>query len=56
MTSPVLVGDTLYGLSHGNKRLFFALDAETGATPANEPAASGRKRIDLGRGRSASCA
>ena len=32
MSSPVLVGDTLYGFSHRNKGQFFALDARTGRT------------------------
>jgi outer membrane protein assembly factor BamB len=32
MSSPVVVGDTLYGLSHRNKGMFFAMDAATGKT------------------------
>ena len=37
MSSPVLVGDTLYGLSHRNKGMFFALDAATGKTRWTSP-------------------
>jgi outer membrane protein assembly factor BamB len=32
MSSPVVVSDTLYGLSHRNKGMFFAMDAATGKT------------------------
>jgi outer membrane protein assembly factor BamB len=32
MSSPVLVGDTLYGMSNRNRGHFFALDARTGKT------------------------
>jgi outer membrane protein assembly factor BamB len=32
MSSPVLIGDSLYGLSHLNKGQFFCLDARTGQT------------------------
>jgi outer membrane protein assembly factor BamB len=32
MTNAVVVGDTLYGLSHKNSGQFFALDARTGKT------------------------
>jgi outer membrane protein assembly factor BamB len=37
MSSPVIVGDTLYGLSHRNKGMFFALDAATGKTRWTSP-------------------
>ena len=37
MSSPVLVGDTLYGLTSRNKGQFFALDAKTGATRWTSP-------------------
>jgi outer membrane protein assembly factor BamB len=32
MANPVIVGDTLYGMSHKNSGQFFALDARTGRT------------------------
>jgi outer membrane protein assembly factor BamB len=32
MSTPVLVGDVLYGLSHKKKGQFFAVDAKTGKT------------------------
>jgi outer membrane protein assembly factor BamB len=41
MSSPVLVGDTLYGLSHRNKGMFFALDAATGKTRWTSPPRQG---------------
>jgi len=37
MTSPVVVGDTVYGLTNRNKGQFFALDAKTGATRWTSP-------------------
>ncbi len=37
MSSPVVVGDTLYGLTSRNKGQFFALDVKTGATRWTSP-------------------
>jgi outer membrane protein assembly factor BamB len=37
MNSPVVVGDTIYGLTSRNKGQFFALDARTGATRWTSP-------------------
>jgi outer membrane protein assembly factor BamB len=37
MNSPVVVGDTVYGLTSRNKGQFFALDAKTGATRWTSP-------------------
>lgn len=37
MNSPVVVGDTLYGLTSRNKGQFFALDAQSGATRWTSP-------------------
>ena len=37
MNSPVVVGDTVYGLTNRNKGQFFALDAKTGATRWTSP-------------------
>ncbi len=37
MSSPVVVGDTVYGLTSRNKGQFFALDAKTGATRWTSP-------------------
>jgi outer membrane protein assembly factor BamB len=37
MSSPVVVGDTVYGLTSRNKGQFFALDATTGATRWTSP-------------------
>jgi outer membrane protein assembly factor BamB len=37
MSSPVIVGDTVYGLTHRNKGQFFALDAATGRTRWTSP-------------------
>jgi outer membrane protein assembly factor BamB len=41
MSSPVVEGDTLYGLSHRNKGMFFALDAATGKTRWTSPPRQG---------------
>jgi outer membrane protein assembly factor BamB len=37
MSSPVVVGDTVYGFTHRNKGQFFALDAATGKTRWTSP-------------------
>ena len=37
MSSPVVVGDTVYGLTNRNKGQFFALDVKTGATRWTSP-------------------
>jgi len=37
MNSPVVVGDTVYGLTNRNKGQFFAIDAKTGATRWTSP-------------------
>jgi outer membrane protein assembly factor BamB len=37
MSSPVVVGDTLYGFTHRNKGQFFALDLKTGKTRWTSP-------------------
>lgn len=37
MSSPVVVGDTVYGLTHRNKGQFFAIDAATGRTRWTSP-------------------
>jgi outer membrane protein assembly factor BamB len=37
MNSPVVVGDTVYGLTNRNKGQFFALDVKTGATRWTSP-------------------
>jgi hypothetical protein len=37
MNSPVVVGDTVYGMTNRNKGQFFALDAKTGATRWTSP-------------------
>ena len=37
MSSPVVVGDTVYGFTHRNKGQFFALDVKTGATRWTSP-------------------
>ncbi len=37
MSSPVVVGDTVYGLTSRNKGQFFALDVKTGATRWTSP-------------------
>jgi outer membrane protein assembly factor BamB len=41
MSSPVIDGDTLYGLSHRNKGMFFAMDAATGKTHWTSPPRQG---------------
>ena len=51
MSSPVVVGDTVYGLTNRNKGQFFALDVETGKTRWTEPAAPVGERVDHGRER-----
>ena len=43
MTNPVVVTDALFGLSKRRRGQFFALDADTGATPVARTAASGRE-------------
>jgi outer membrane protein assembly factor BamB len=37
MSSPVVVGTTVYGLTHRNKGQFFAVDAATGRTRWTSP-------------------
>jgi outer membrane protein assembly factor BamB len=37
MSSPIVVGDTVYGLTHRNKGQFFALDVATGKTRWTSP-------------------
>ena len=51
MSSPVVVGDTVYGFTNRNKGQFFALDVATGKTRWTEPAAPGGERVDHGRRR-----
>jgi outer membrane protein assembly factor BamB len=41
MSSPVVVGDTVYGLTHRNKGQFFALDAATGRPRWTSPPRQG---------------
>jgi outer membrane protein assembly factor BamB len=50
MSSPVLVGDTLYGLSHRNKGMFFALDAATGKTRWTSPPRQGENAAIISAG------
>ena len=41
MSSPVLVGDTLYGMSNRNRGHFFAIDARSGRTLWTTPGRDG---------------
>ena len=41
MSSPVVVGDTVYGLTNRSKGQFFALDVKTGATRWTSPPRQG---------------
>jgi outer membrane protein assembly factor BamB len=50
MSSPVIAGDTLYGLSNRNKGMFVALDAATGKTRWTSPPRQGENAAIVSAG------
>jgi outer membrane protein assembly factor BamB len=50
MSSPVLSGDVLFGLTHRNRGQFFALDARTGKTLWTSPPRQGENAAIVGAG------
>ena len=50
MSSPVLSGDWLFGLTHRNRGQFFALDARTGKTLWTSPPRQGENAAIVGAG------